>query len=88
LGVPLKLGLKLQLVPSLIFIWNTLFINVIFIREPSAVDTKVIDGITDHERGQMLNYLRITRLPVGVSLNFRYAKLEWERLVNTSEHDT
>src|SRR5687768_12676091 len=25
------------------------------------VDTKVIDRITDHERGQMLNYLRITK---------------------------
>src|SRR3989442_11871967 len=24
-----------------------------------VVDTKVIDAITDHERGQMLNYLRI-----------------------------
>ena len=47
------------------------------------VDTKVIDRITDHERGQMVNYLRITRLPVGVILNFRHAKLEWERLVST-----
>jgi GxxExxY protein len=47
------------------------------------VDTKVIDRITDHERGQMLNYLKITRLPVGVILNFRYARLEWERLVLT-----
>ncbi len=46
------------------------------------VDTKVIDRITNHERGQVLNYLKITRLPVGVILNFRYAKLEWERLVN------
>ena len=47
------------------------------------VDTKVIDRITDHERGQMLNYLRITRLPVGMILNFRHARLEWERLVST-----
>jgi hypothetical protein len=31
----------------------------------------------------MLNYLRITRLPVGVILNFRHARLEWERLVST-----
>ena len=30
------------------------------------VDTKVIDRITDHERGQMLNYLRITKLRVGL----------------------
>src|SRR5262245_41483751 len=43
-----------------------------------VVDTKVIDRVTDHERGQMLNYLRITKLRVGVLLNFKHAKLEWE----------
>jgi GxxExxY protein len=48
------------------------------------VDTKVIDRITNHEKGQMLNYLKIARLPIGVILNFRYAKLEWERLVSTN----
>ena len=46
-----------------------------------VVDAKVIDRITDHERGQMLNYLRITGLRVGVLLNFKHAKLEWERIV-------
>jgi GxxExxY protein len=46
-----------------------------------VVDAKVIDVITDHERGQMLNYLRITGLKVGVILNFKRAKLEWERIV-------
>jgi GxxExxY protein len=45
------------------------------------VDTKTIDRITDFERGQMLNYLRITKLRVGVLLNFKNPKLEWERLV-------
>jgi GxxExxY protein len=45
------------------------------------VDTKTIDRITDWERGQMLNYLRITKLRVGVLLNFKNPKLEWERLV-------
>jgi GxxExxY protein len=45
------------------------------------VDAKTIDRITDHERGQMLNYLRITRLPVGLILNFKHARLEFERLV-------
>ena len=43
------------------------------------VDTKVIDRITDHERGQMLNYLRITKLRVGLILNFKNARLEFER---------
>jgi len=46
-----------------------------------VVDTKVIDRITDHELGQMLNYLRITGLKVGLLLNFKHAKLEWQRVV-------
>src|SRR5437773_9694721 len=46
-----------------------------------VVDAKVIDAITDHERGLMLNYLKITGLRVGVILNFKRAKLEWERIV-------
>ena len=45
------------------------------------VDTKVIDRITDHERGQMLNYLRITKVRVGLIVNFKHARLEWERVV-------
>ena len=45
------------------------------------VDTKVIDRITNHERGQMINYLQITRLPIGLIFNFRYPKLQWERFV-------
>ena len=45
-----------------------------------VVDTKVIERITDHERGVMLNYLRITGLRVGVILNLKHRKLEWERI--------
>ena len=45
------------------------------------VDAKVIERITDHERGQMLNYLRIVRLPIGLILNFKHSRLEWERIV-------
>ena len=54
-------------------------------QEQLIVDTKTIERITDHERGQMLNYLRITGLPGGVILNFKHARLEWERLVLTKE---
>lgn len=49
------------------------------------VDTKVVDHITDHERGRILNYLRIASLRVGVIINFKRAKLEWERIVH-SDH--
>ena len=46
-----------------------------------VVDTKTINRITDIERGQILNYLKITQLRVGLILNFKKPKLEWERLV-------
>ena len=58
-----------------------LFIPDLIAFDAVVVDTKVIDKITDHERGLMLNYLRITKLRVGVILNFKHAKLEWERIV-------
>ena len=58
-----------------------LFVPDIVVFEKVVVDTKVIDRITDFERGQMLNYLRITKLRVGVILNFKHAKLDWERIV-------
>ena len=50
-----------------------------------VVDAKVIERITDHELGQMLNYLKITGHPVGLILNFRRARLEWKRVVNTGQ---
>ena len=58
-----------------------LFIPDLIAFDAVVVDTKVIDRITDHERGLMLNYLRITNLRVGVILNFKHTKLEWERIV-------
>lgn len=45
------------------------------------VETKTIDRISDVESGQVINYLKITGLRVGVILNFKHAKLEWERIV-------
>ena len=45
------------------------------------VDTKTIDRITDHERGKMVNYLRKAKLRVGLILNFKNPRLEWERIV-------
>jgi len=46
-----------------------------------VVDTKTIERVTDVERGQVLNYLKITGLRVGLILNFKHPRLEWERLV-------
>ena len=49
--------------------------------QAAIVDAKVIERITDIERGQMLNYLRITGLKVGLILNFKRPKLELERII-------
>lgn len=46
-----------------------------------VVDTKVIDRIGNHEKGQMLNYLGLTGHRVGLILNFKRARLEWQRVV-------
>lgn len=46
-----------------------------------VVDTKVIEGIARHEQALMINYLRLTALPVGLVINFKRSKLEWKRMV-------
>ena len=58
-----------------------LFVPDLIVFDAVVVDTKVIEKITDDERGLMLNYLGITGLRVGVILNFKHRKLEWERIV-------
>lgn len=57
------------------------YIPDLIVFDKIIIETKTVDRITDHERGQMLNYLKITRLSVGLILNFKNPKLEYERLV-------
>jgi GxxExxY protein len=57
------------------------FVPDLIVGSSVVVDAKVIERITDLERGQMLNYLRICRLHVGLIINFKKPKLEWERVV-------
>ncbi|MCU0794765.1 MAG: GxxExxY protein [Akkermansiaceae bacterium] len=44
------------------------------------IDTKTIEQITPREVAQMLNYLRITRLPIGLILNFYHPKVQVKRI--------
>lgn len=57
------------------------YIPDLIVDDAVIVDAKVIDRITDLERSQMLNYLKITKLRVGLIVNFRRPKLEWERII-------
>ncbi len=45
------------------------------------VDSKVIEKIGNNEIAQMIKYLKITKLRVGLILNFKHAKLDWQRIV-------
>ena len=53
----------------------------LIVEDSVVVNTKVIDRITDQERGQMINHLRITGLNVGLIINFKNSKLQWDRVV-------
>lgn len=57
------------------------YVPDLIVADQVIVDPKVIEAITDYELGQMINYLKITGLRVGLILNFRRAKLEWKRVV-------
>jgi GxxExxY protein len=57
------------------------YIPDLIVEDTVIVDAKVIEGITKHEVGQMINYLKITGLPVGLIINFKHTQLEWRRLV-------
>ena len=57
------------------------FIPDLVIENRVIVDTKTVETIIDAHRGTMLNYLKITGLKVGLIINYKHRKLEWERLV-------
>jgi GxxExxY protein len=46
-----------------------------------VVDLKAIREIGAIEEAQMINYLKITMMPVGLIINFAGRSLEWKRLV-------
>ena len=44
------------------------------------VDTKTIDSVSDAEVGQVINYMRIAKMDLGIILNFRRPRLEYRRV--------
>jgi GxxExxY protein len=57
------------------------YIPDLIVFDKIIVDTKVIDKIGNNERAQIINYLKIIDLRIGLILNFRHMKLEWERII-------
>jgi GxxExxY protein len=48
----------------------------------AVVDTKVVQEFSEAHIAQMIGYLRITGLEVGLLLNFKHAGLQFKRVVN------
>ncbi len=53
----------------------------LIVDETLIVDTKVVSAFNDSHYAQMLGYLSITQLELGLLINFKHTKLEWKRLV-------
>ena len=52
--------------------------------EKIIIEIKAAKNLTDEHRAQVLNYLKVTRLQLGLLVNFgAYGRLEWERIVLT-----
>jgi len=50
------------------------------------VDAKSIDTLGENEQAQMLNYLRISGIELGLIINFKNPKLEWLRVVRSKKN--
>lgn len=44
-------------------------------------DPKVVEAFNETHMRQMIGYLAITKLQLALLLNFKFAKLEWKRVV-------
>ena len=56
----------------------------LIIESEVIVELKAVSALADEHRAQLLNYLRVTRKPVGYLINFAaFPNVEWQRLVNT-----
>jgi GxxExxY protein len=48
-----------------------------------VVELKAIKKISEIEEAQLLNYLKATKSPLGILINFGNPRLEWKRYANT-----
>jgi GxxExxY protein len=52
-----------------------------------VVELKAVKTLAEEHESQLINYLRVTRKPVGYLINFAaFPKLQWQRYANTRHH--
>lgn len=53
----------------------------ILVEDKIVLELKCVEEISDIHRAQMINYLKATKLRLGIIINFNKPKLEYERIV-------
>jgi GxxExxY protein len=58
------------------------FVPDLFVNDALIVELRAVSQICPEQEAQLMNYLRITRQPVGYLINFGHKDtLEWKRIV-------
>ncbi|MDA8140075.1 MAG: GxxExxY protein [Desulfobacteraceae bacterium] len=57
------------------------FIPELIVDDLVVADPKVVSAFNETHLAQMTGYLSITNLRLALLLNFKYAKLQWKRIV-------
>jgi GxxExxY protein len=82
-GIPLAQQPKFDVMYKGVKVGN--YVPDLIVYNKIIVDIKSIEHIGNHEIGQIINYLKLTNLQVGLLLNFKYSKLNWRRVVLQEE---
>ena len=78
-GIPYKQQARFPVIYKSVQVGE--YIPDLIVFDKIIVDTKAIESIGNNEKAQIINYLKITGLRVGLILNFKHAKIEWERII-------
>lgn len=57
------------------------FIPDLVVEEKIIVELKTVENIIDAHIAQILNYLRVTGIEVGLIINFKHPEIKWKALV-------
>lgn len=58
----------------------------LIVEDRVIVDLKVVEAFSDTHVAQMLGYLNITGLEIGLLINFKHSKLQIKRIANLKKH--
>ncbi len=57
------------------------YIADILVDEKVIIELKTVDKLTDIHSAQIINYLKATRVKIGLLINFKNSKLEYKRFI-------